>query len=150
METNYDSIYFYNKFSAIPEYRWCVGSVQNFVDGIEKRCAMGHCFPAHFNTSMMFEALHADSLDNQENLAMRLLFFGFDWCCVNINNGDDPSYQQPTPKQRIIAALEDIIRLEGKQVPGKEIVEREENVRVVYVTVDEHVRELQKAERSEN
>ena len=70
---------------SIPEYRWCVYE-ENGPNG-------KHCFYGHMQTLgclFLFKEL-------------------FDKCClmVEVNDGYDPRYQQPTPKQRVLAALYD-------------------------------------------
>lgn len=86
---NYDVYYFIKKFAAIPEELWCV---ERHTDG-DKHCALGWC-SNDYDLGRLSEsrALH------------RLLHPspGF------INDGLCFIYQQPTPKERILAALRDV------------------------------------------
>jgi len=125
METTYTVDYFIDKFSKIPEDMWCVKTLG---DMSGSHCALGHC--DFGNTGVPKEALALQKLLKPlENSHCRI------WTTPWINDGLYPSYQQPTPKQRILAALNDIKKM---QEPVKE--------RIVYVTVDESVRELQQKE----
>ncbi len=86
---------FHKKFAAIPDEQWCIYVLE--FDGA--RCALGHT---------MGETLY----DTEETKKLRELFGGTrdsDRPAI-INNGDSCMYKQPTPKARILAALEDIIR----------------------------------------
>ena len=141
--------YFINKFEAIPEDEFCVGHFKS-EDG--RRCFLGHTM----STEMIYKVLSAGGDDTgctnyqfteyelkhkmAETKALCVLIAdgrkdkgAGSHRAILINNGKHPDYQQPTPKQRVLAALRD---LKSKQV--KE--------RIVYVTVDEKVRELQKCD----
>jgi hypothetical protein len=89
---NYDVDYFIAKFEAIPEERWCEGTYDDLTG---RHCALGHC-------GIRFEA---GKSSNPEGDALVKLTATE---AVNINDGHDGRYEQPTPKQRIIAALLDI------------------------------------------
>lgn len=90
---NYDVDYFIRKFEAIPEEKWCVGAYE---DGMGRRCAYGHC-------GKVF------AYDSRESGRLRALAFGIGIrFLADINDGSDPGYRQPTPKQRVLAALRDI------------------------------------------
>lgn len=127
MEYNVD--YFIKKFEAIPEEKWCVEKPQD--NG--RSCAIGHCGVNDYVYSECVEARVLLALFHHGH------FRGFEpvW---TINDGHDYRYNQATPKQRILAALYDIKKAEQPEV--KE--------RIVYVTVDAPVRELQKKELVEN
>lgn len=129
MET-YNVDYFIKKFQAIDDDKWLIGSIGK--DG--KHCAAGHCGLRAINgyietiESMALLSLFTHITDH--NLYRPVL---------DINDGINPYYNHhSSPKQRILAALYDI---KAKQKP--EIKER-----IVYITVDAPVRELQKAELS--
>lgn len=157
----YDSQYFIDKFSAIPEEKWCIRAIQRFENGIEQRCAMGWCFSKNINPNKISE----EDIRSQENLQMDRFFHRINASRVDINNGDDPRYQQPTPKQRVLAAFADIQKLERGQsgMIVKTVTESETKTylngelketkaapeRIVYVTIDQSVRDLQRAELSE-
>lgn len=87
--TTYDVDYFIAKFEAIPEGAWCVGA---FRKGIQC-CALGHCGDSE------------DVETPEEAAALRDVLC---WAVARINDGEDYRYEQPTPKQRILAALRDI------------------------------------------
>lgn len=93
--------YFIRFYTRIPNKRWTIGVFSNFVQikgkWIKQCCALGH--------------LHApgESLTISERTStfcQLLADQGHD--IVMVNDGSDPKYQQPTPKQRILAALQDI------------------------------------------
>ena len=79
-------------FEAIPEEKWTVGS---FIDEQGQCCAYGHlgCRDGQFP-----EPVDSDALCD--------LFR--DCSVVRINDGQDARFKQPTPKQRILAALREI------------------------------------------
>lgn len=89
--------WFLDFFGAIPEDRWCVGSLTGFG---ETHCALGHCgatvVQLNYHESPMARALN-------------LLFSNHLYSPVHrINDGWVTRYQQPTPKARILKALHDI------------------------------------------
>jgi hypothetical protein len=87
LNPQYNKRYFLEKFKAIPESKWCVDNFTNF-NG--QRCALGHCGAGTHNAT-------------DESFALRCLLP----CSVAaINDGEVARFHQPTPKQRIIAALE--------------------------------------------
>lgn len=130
MKAIYDVNYFIAKFEAIPDDKWITGSLG--IAGSGKHCALGHCGVE-------------DSKETEEAHALGALFGFFNPMEVwKVNDlSIFPEDQRipivalveniPTPKQRILAALYDIKK---RQEPKE---------RVVYVTVDEKVRELQKS-----
>ncbi len=94
--TKYTIQYYLDKFEAIPEEKWTTGQ---FISGDEERfCAYGLC-----------GATPKLGLTDEAE-ALRTLFFkaGFQFSPALVNDGVDPSYQQPTPKQRILAACRDV------------------------------------------
>lgn len=100
MTTQYDVDYFIRKFEAIPDERWCEYDVD--VEGAQ-HCVLGHCGvrcrdDGHYTETRISKAL--------ERLCQSQLGEAPDY----INDGCDPRYPQPTPKQRILAALADIKR----------------------------------------
>jgi len=99
METNYTLEYFIQKFEAIPEKNWCT-DVWYRDDAC---CAIGHCgVKAYVFTEDLNEA-HAlrDILAVDHVIKV-----------ANINDGSNSRYKQPTPKQRILAALYDIKKMQ--------------------------------------
>lgn len=107
MNTVYDVSYFIKKFSAIPDDKWFTGDYSNRTG--DKFCALGHC------------GMHDGCFDKtEESSSLNELFTGFKitekTACglpavPAINDGNAIEYQQPTPKQRILAALWDIKKL---------------------------------------
>lgn len=133
METSYSVEFFIRKFQAIPEEKWCVFTRQ---DTNGRRCALGH-ISVNFDSPEL-NALHA--LMPFRHLTSDFSFMAPAEGVAPTNNGTNPRYQQPTPKERILAALYDVKKMqEPKPEVKPEVVER-----IVYVTVDEKVRELQK------
>ena len=127
MEYNVD--YFIGKFSAIPEDRWTTGTVRLVTDsGNVKHCAFGHCGITADDTWDHF---------NREAKALNIMFETNALTVVQVNDNNGGTfgahkYTQATPKQRILAALEDIKAKQVEQVREK----------TVYVTVTEQVKEL--------
>lgn len=130
--------YFINKFQSIPEEFWCAG---NFISGASM-CANAHCGVTDAEQSasdevralkLLFVGLVLHYKDDL-HIVLDLLKGGFSVKVACVNDGKVIEYSQPTPKQRILAALYDIKKAQQPQV--KE--------RIVYVTVDQPVRELQK------
>lgn len=126
MDTIYNVDYFIKKFEAIPENQWITGGL-----GYKGRhCALGHCGVTNL------------SHHNKESSALGQLLGlscpGEVWKINDLAAWSDPvcdPYRHlPTPKQRILAALLDV-----KAKQQSEVKER-----IVYVTVDASVRELQK------
>lgn len=92
----YDVDYFIEKFEAIPEESWCTEEFEK--DGA--CCAFGHCGTRDFKSTI--EAIElAHLFSNLDDIYV-----------VCVNDGSEPMYSQPTPKQRILAALHDIKKLQ--------------------------------------
>lgn len=85
----YDVNYFIKKFEAIPEEMWTTGE---FDRGDGCKCALGHCGVNHFQGTDEGKALH----------------YLLNYYADEINDGASERYQQDTPKQRILAALNDV------------------------------------------
>lgn len=81
--------YFINFFEKIPEEKWCVGAM--FEGG--KACAQGHCIN-HYSGS---DNLRQSLLD---------LFGTYSLVVIRVNDIQSDEFPQPTPKQRILAALQ--------------------------------------------
>lgn len=84
--------YFIDKFSKIPEDKWQMGGYHN--KDKTKFCAFGHCGIDEY--SGWKSKSEADALLNILPIA------------VSVNDGEHEDYRQLTPKQRILAALNDI------------------------------------------
>lgn len=78
---------FYAFFSLIPEQQWCTGQ---YAEGIQ-HCTLGHLGERNGTTIP----------------ACTLLERILEASAATINDGQDQRYQQPTPKQRILAALKE-------------------------------------------
>lgn len=85
-------------FSGIPEEQWCCESFKN-PDG--RCCAAGHLGEDAFTETK-----------NGSNLERLMGDWGTVW---SINDGDHPDFQQPTPRARILAALNEIKAKQEKQ-----------------------------------
>lgn len=142
--TNYNVDYFIKKFEAIPENKWAVRSFivrkkRTFRKPLVQCCAQGWC---NINGSNVERIVIGDDTTNKEALALYALFpplrNGLQWRLPigEINNGEDMRYQQPTPKQRVLAALYDI---KNMQQPPTESIEK-----TVYVSVPTSITEQTK------
>jgi hypothetical protein len=83
----HDADYFLKKFEAIPEGQWCVGM---FTDEKNRHCALGWCE------------------SKKEQSELERLFKKLNLTVPSVNDYRHTDYPQPTPRQRIIAALCDI------------------------------------------
>jgi hypothetical protein len=136
----YDAQFFIDKFDAIPEEKWTTG----FFELNGAHCANGHCGVTDSNYKSnikeadalvaLLRTLEITTLTDYDG-------FGIFEITANINDGFTSEYQQETPKQRILAALYDIKKLQTKDTDtgGKK-------ERIVYVSVPvsitEQAREL--------
>lgn len=99
--------HFIKKFEAIPETQWIVG---NWSDGNDGHCAAGHCKQSDAHHSPEVSELG----DILRQLPVTIIAAGNGWglsgwgIVTAINDAFTTEYQQPTPKQRILAALYDI------------------------------------------
>lgn len=106
---NYTVDYFIKKFEAIPEYDFGSGSISS------------HCIYWHCDYTCSYKGQIANALTEIFDKAFGIIpdrngnkqYFVYE-----INDGFNPSYQQPTPKQRILAALADIKKLQKKETPA--------------------------------
>jgi hypothetical protein len=85
--------YFIEKFSAIPDEKWWTGDYENK----GRFCALGHCGEKFMRGGM-----------TEESMALGRLFEEYLICAVASVNDGKGLYPQPTPKARILAALQDI------------------------------------------
>jgi len=114
---NYDVNYFIEKFSKIPESCWHVGG---YSDGRGASCALGHC---GLDYSHENKRLFGCPYGEEQAALYKVFGESFDAHMKNentaivarINDGYNDEYQQPTPKQRILAALYDIKKLQEKE-----------------------------------
>src|SRR5689334_15882823 len=111
MKTTYDVNYFIDKFSAIPEEDIGIGST-------ESHCGYYHCGYRHdYFGDEAYALTNLFAILNPLEDLRQMIF-------TRINDGCDRRYQQPTPKQRILAALYDIKTMQNTE-PPKEISREE-------------------------
>lgn len=89
---NYDKAHFLARFEAIPDKLWCVRLITRRKEGSRdvQHCAIGHLIKQGYLTP--------------ESTALITLVS----TVGTINDGEDPRYQQPTPRARVLAALRDL------------------------------------------
>lgn len=85
----------------IPEENWMVG---DFTDGVSKCCGSGHFMrlrsPGQKYLYSSWTAINT----------MTPIVAEFNESSIAaVNDGENPKYQQPTPKQRVMALLDDMI-----------------------------------------
>lgn len=96
--------YFIDKFSKIPASRFATGTQS---DGNGNHCAYGWCGINYYTNG----SLNNDTGERtEEGIALTDVFVPImnGMGMASINNGRHPVYQQPTAKERILAALYDI------------------------------------------
>lgn len=129
--------YFIDKFQAIPEENWCTEFFQN-EEG--QCCANGHCGVRIYTMLPFFMA--KTILSGESKALYKVLLplkvtelsnipankYGaiendmeYSTTAAIINNGEAVEYQQGTPKQRILAALQDCLLLEQQDKAVEEI-----------------------------
>lgn len=86
--------YFIEKFGAIPDDRWITGNLH--YDG--KCCVYGHCG--------MRNGICGNTPESRALYELMLTVDGV--YPIQVNDGKNPRYTQPTPRARILAALADI------------------------------------------
>ena len=79
-----------NHFESIPDDQWCIGA---FLNNSGQRCAAGHLMCC----GMSFHEI-------RKSLSSRLCLKSL----TGVNDAMDADYQQPTPKARVLAFLNDI------------------------------------------
>lgn len=121
--------YFIRKFEAIPEEMWCVGA---YTYG-DRHCAYGHCgIDKSFDEADALFWMFTSNLNAQSSP-------------ISVNDGKCPAYKQPTPKQRILAALYDIKKLQDGDVGKAEPTQKEKVIHhyvSVPTSISEQVEEL--------
>lgn len=110
-------------FSSIPSNRWIVGDRDNGHGG---HCALGHTCKADgyaWGSSSVRGPRQANTEATDALITLFGLFVGEEListspypfilnpihAVTSINNGYHPSYQQPDPRARILAAIDDLI-----------------------------------------
>lgn len=142
MKTIYDVAYFKSKFKAIPENKWLV-AYQGEVDiyGTEPHCAIGWCKNnkgEYGNATIMTsnEAMALYKLFTKAGIKSKNIDYG-GWIIAEINNGSHPSYNQSTAKKRILAALEDVEKLNLKSTDKQKTIVIE---KIKYVSISEIIK----------
>jgi len=129
--------YFIGKFSSIPDELW----TECYCEWYDKKCAMGHCGTSDFGSMTeeslaLYDLLKTLSVTYANNkmisgervrIAFRTIY--------SFNDGHIKEYQQPTAKERILAALYDVKKMQEAEKP-KEIIR--------YVAVSEKIEEKSK------
>jgi hypothetical protein len=101
--TQYTPDYYISKFEAIPDKFWTTGNYATRRGDTLVCCAYGHC-----GVRGIFDEQDGN---NEEADALRDLFLRCPLkpaSVIEINDGRNPNFQQPTPKARILAALREI------------------------------------------
>lgn len=93
----FDAEFFIKYFERIPEDQWCAHLYDNYHG---QHCALGHC-GAHMKRGLAIYGTMANAL---HDLVFKHLGIGV----TSINDRRHPMFPQPTPKQRILAALMEI------------------------------------------
>lgn len=110
--------YFINKFEAIPENLWATDMLY---DDDGKKCANGWCGvmdcrkPTIESAALqkVMSVLNITWFDHGNTpIDSNWDYNGYSVMAVSVNNGWTNEYQQPTPKQRILAALYDIKKMQ--------------------------------------
>lgn len=107
MSTKYDLQYFIRRFEAIPHRMWGVGK---FHPTTFSACARGHCRPERMATCFSYSGVERALLELAGDIA-------------EVNNGAPENYlgvqlpyPQRHPKDRVLAYLRDLQKLEQREV----------------------------------
>lgn len=112
---NYDVDHFINKFSGIPDSKWVSGKFGEGDPGAP-HCALGHCSEA---TDV--NGVYKTTGDTEEGHALSHLFATIGTMVPSVNDNRNPKYQQSTPKERILAALNDIKNAQASKQLAKAV-----------------------------
>lgn len=110
----FDVNHFIKKFEAIPEDDWTTGE---FVSPEGKRCALGHCGTTSFTGNIEVGRVITEEGKALNQLIVQLgalefmPYAGPVGAVPIINDNQSQRYPQPTPKQRVLAALYDVREL---------------------------------------
>lgn len=137
---DYTVDYFIEKFEKIPEDKW---GIKRLTDDMGNHCALGHCKVVE-NTQPTSEAISLAGILLPLSETTLSITVERDWYFIvyPINDGHHTNYQQPTPKQRILAALYDIKKMQAPQEAQENKTEIREVIR--YVSVPETIKEQSK------
>jgi hypothetical protein len=133
--------YFIQKFEAIPADRWRTHMLQ---DECGRKCANGLCgvtaeMTATSESLALKDIFSVLKLTRTSGCKMDADFADYSVKVEYINDGIVNEYQQPTPKQRILAALYDI-----KTMQSKDTSQPQPKERIVYVSVPVSITEQAK------
>lgn len=155
MDNQFTVDYFIDKFSAIPENKW----TQRKLYSQDMSCSLGHCKVTEndFNYDLMtfegtdeakalislFSTLSISICGRQKPNACSFSNYSFN--VTYVNDGDADQYPQPTPKQRILAALNDIKKAQQPSNPYPLSVSKDLAVKAMEerIEVDQPVKEIQ-------
>lgn len=98
--------FFIEMFSAIPEEKWIE---HEYINSNHCACALGHCI-LYDRETLANELIYSNSSPTAQRL--RDLFRRYNCTPNDVNDGFDRDFQQPTPKQRVLAALEHFKKIE--------------------------------------
>lgn len=131
LQNQYDVNYFISKFEAIGEMYWTTGRLSHD----NKMCVLGFCGAKQVGGVVNLD-LYPEAISLYKLVKKHLSSDVF-----TINDNGDNRYQQTTPKQRIIAALYDIKKMQEpkKQQPIPSAPEVKTVIR--YVAVDSSIKE---------
>jgi hypothetical protein len=114
--------YFIDKFSAIPEDQWCS---RTQINASGQRCAYGHCAPAGLTLLNFSNGAHfpeGAAFAQLDKTYFPCEYFQF----ADINNGEDLRFQQPTEKERVLAALQWCKEQEAQALIAKALTDPDE------------------------
>lgn len=143
----YNVNYFIKKFEAIPDEKWTCGVIYNRER--DAHCVNGHCGlksydkPTDESVALrkIFSQLKATPVEDGFLTFLQIAYGeNFSLLALNINDGYAQEYQQPTPKQRILAALYDIKKMQDIDTGAK--VKEVIRYVAVPVTISEQAKEL--------
>lgn len=134
----YNADYFINRFTSIPEDFWIIENQ----DYNGKHCALGHCNRNKGQDAALMEVFKVLSVTvtkrshtNSYKPDTKTTRFDTVTC---INNGHCLEYKQATPKQRILAALYDIKKLNGEDtIVGSKPIYADVTKELAILPVDE-------------
>lgn len=93
MPKTYTPDYYIKKFKRIPDELW----ITDELGSGKKHCALGHCG---------MRPLDGRTYHTPESRALQALFGNAILSVANVNDVPDTRFPQPTPKGRILAALQ--------------------------------------------